>query len=322
MSNFNRLLGLAQKALDKAGPSNPDARPGQTDWRAVVRNAADALTGEGRGDAGAVRGAGGGAGEHGAATAAAAGAGAGAGAPVAAGPAAGVGGDAADRSAIARYDYLLQTADPHQIEQVHREAFARLTPAQRAQIEERMTVELPAHERPRSSEVDDLARAATRTEVGRPGVLRGLLARAGAGRPRPQGVGGARSGARGLAGGAAVAGAGVAAGGVLAAVAGGAVVSSVAGPLLEQAANIGVDFEALGSAIDLEGIAGGVEGLTGGIEGLTGGVEGLAGGVDGLAAGAGETVSGLGDQVSGLGDRVADLGSGFTLPGLDDLFGR
>ena len=63
---------------------------------------------------------------------------------------------------------------------------------------------------------------------------------------------------------------------------------------LEQAASLGVDFESLAGAID---------------------VEGLTGGVDEFAAGAGETVSGLGEQVS-------DLGSGFTLPGLDDLFGR
>ncbi|MHA7178446.1 hypothetical protein ACX80D_17585 [Arthrobacter sp. Sr24] len=37
----------------------------------------------------------------------------------------------ADRAAITRYDHLLETADPHQIEQMHREAFERLTPAQR-----------------------------------------------------------------------------------------------------------------------------------------------------------------------------------------------
>lgn len=100
---------------------------------------------------------------------------------------------------------------------------------------------------------------------------------------------------------------------MLAAVAGGAVVSSVAGPLLEQATNLGVDFDALAGAIDLEaltdgvggveGLAGGVEGLTGGgVDGLAGGMDGLAGGVDELAAGAGETISGLGDQVPGLGD--------------------
>ncbi|WP_236966749.1 hypothetical protein [Marisediminicola antarctica] len=197
--------------------------------------------------------------------------------------------DNADRAAIARYDYLLQTADPHQIEQVHREAFERLTPPQRNQIQQRMRAELPAHERPGTSGANDLARAAARTEASRPGTLQGLLARAGGHNARS--AGGIGGGA--LLGGAA-AGAGLAAGGVLAAVAGGAVVSSVAGPLLEQAANFGVDFDALASGIDLEG---------------------LTGGMGELAASAGETVSGLGDQLS-------EFGSDFNLPGLGDFFGR
>ncbi|MCY7405582.1 MAG: hypothetical protein LH475_13335, partial [Cryobacterium sp.] len=145
------------------------------------------------------------------------------------------------------------------------------------------------HERPRTSGADDLARAAARTEAGRPGFLRGLLARAGGHDSRS--VGGIGRGA--MLGGAA-AGAGLAAGGVLAAVAGGAVVSTVAGPLLEQAASFGVDFDALAGGIDLEG---------------------LTGGVDELAASAGETVSGLGDQVN-------EIGSDFNLPGLGDIFGR
>jgi hypothetical protein len=274
MSNIARLLGLAQKALDKAASTQevagriPTPRP----------------------------------------DAAAAGGGA---------PAASVG-SAADRAAIARYDYLLQTADPHQVEQVHREAFARLTPAQRAQIDERMRAELPEHEQPRSSRPDDLARAAARTEAARPGLLRGLLARAGGG-AGPGGVSagsaaagpgtrGLRDGrGAGMAGGAA-AGAGLAAGGALAAVAGGAVLSGAAAPLLEQAAALGVDFDALAGAVGLEGIAGGAEGLTTG--------------VDELAAGAGDTVSGVGDQLTGLGDQVREFGSRLGIPGLDDLFGR
>lgn len=47
---------------------------------------------------------------------------------------------AADRQAIARYDYLMQTADPQHIEQIHRDAFARLTPDQRGVIERRMQI--------------------------------------------------------------------------------------------------------------------------------------------------------------------------------------
>ena len=303
MSMFSKLTGMAQKALDKNGGAPAGGSgSGQTDWRSVVRSAADALTGDGR-PTGTSR-----------PTEAGRPAAAEASAPTPTGARAtnpGTQLDPADRAAIARYDYLLQTADPHQIEQVHREAFERLTPAQRAQIESRMTSELPAHERPKSSGSDDLARAATRTEMGRPGMLRGLLARAGT---LGSGSGG-RSGVRNGAIGGAVAGAGIAAGGVLAAVAGGAVLSSVAGPLLEQAGNLGVDFESLANGIDLESI-------TGGIDGLAGGVEGLTGGVDELAAGAGETVSGLGENVSGLGDQVRDLASGFEIPGLRDFFGR
>ncbi|CAL4860403.1 hypothetical protein MMM2322_02083 [Microbacterium sp. MM2322] len=185
----------------------------------------------------------------------------------------------ADRQAIARYDYLLQTADPHQVEQIHQEAFARLTPEQRAHLEARMAAELPPHERPRSSSPSDLARAAARGEATRPGMLKGLLARAGGGR-----------GASRLAGGAAI-GAGV---GILGAVAGGAILTSVAGPLLAQAAGLGVDFDALAQGVDLEGVAG-------------------------------EAVSGIGEQVTGMGDQVAGFGEnlgGFGLPGLDDIFGR
>ena len=40
----------------------------------------------------------------------------------------------ADEIAIERYRYLLRTAPPETIEQAHAEAFAKLTPAQRAQV--------------------------------------------------------------------------------------------------------------------------------------------------------------------------------------------
>jgi len=289
MSMFSKLTGLAKKALDNSGSSNRGANSGQTDWRGMVRSAADALTGDGRAaEVGPPTGSpaersGRGPARpnahptqsHRSASSAT---------PATKGPT-----ENADRAAIARYDYLLQTPDPQQIEEVHREAFERLTPAQREQIQQRMHAELPVQERPGTAGADDLARAAARTEAGRPGFLRGLLARAGGNDLRAGGGIG-----RGVLLGGAAAGAGVVAGGVLAAVAGGAVISSLAGPLLEQAANFGVDFDALASGIDLGG---------------------LTGGVDELAASAGETVSGLGDQ-------VAEFGSGFTLPGLDDLLGR
>jgi len=322
MSMFSKLSGLAKKALDGSGSgSGSGSASGPTDWRSVVRSAADALTGDGRPPGETARQPhADGYTDHSAPARPS-------GPPAAArpsAPATSAGSvDPADRAAIARYDYLLKTADPHQIEEVHREAFARLTPAQRAQIDERMRAELPESERPRSSGPDDLARAAARTEAARPGVLSGLLARAGGLGRRSGGRGGSAGVGRGALAGGAVAGAGLAAGGLLAAVAGGAVVSSVAGPLLEQAASFGVDFDALAGSLDLEGLTGGL-------------TEGLAGGVDELAAGAGETVAGLGDQVGGLGEQVGGLGeqvgglgeqvgglaSGFGLPGLDDLFGR
>ncbi|MFD1715246.1 hypothetical protein ACFSBZ_12265 [Amnibacterium flavum] len=276
MSMFSKLTGMAQKALDKSGSSQQGS--GSGDWRSMVRSAADALTGDGRPTRSTRPAA------DTAYRAPAVPARTGAAAPV----------DPADRAAIARYDYLLQTADPHQLETVHREAFARLTPAQREQIQARMNEELPAHERPRSAGTDDLARAATRTEMGRPGMLRGLLARAGGSRS------GGGIGRTAMVGGAA-AGAGLAAGGVLGAVAGGAILSSIAGPLLADAANFGVDFDALAGNLDIEG---------------------LTGGLDGVADGAGEAVSGLGDQVSGFGDQLGGLGSDFQIPGLDDFFGR
>lgn len=277
MNMLSKLAGLAQKALDKSGTPNQPRNAGQKDWRAIVRTAADTLTGDGR------------------ATEASAGR-----QPASTEtyraqshhsdsrvPSEEI--NNADRAAIARYDYLLETADPHQIEQMHREAFERLTPAQRDQIQQRMRTELPTKDHPRTSGADDLARTAARAEAGRPGFLRGLLARADGGSSRTgSGIG------RGVMVGGAAAGAGLLAGGVLTAVVGGAVVSSLAGPLLEQASNIGIDFEALGNGIDLEG---------------------LTGGLGEFAANAGETVSGLGEQFN-------DVGSNFSLPGLNDLFGR
>lgn len=195
----------------------------------------------------------------------------------------------ADRAAIARYDYLLQTADPQRVEQIHREAFARLTPEQRTLVEARMRQELEPGERPRSSSPDDLARAAGRAEAMNPGRMRGLLSRV-----RGAGAGGAAV----AAGGAAV--------GLLGAVAGGAVVSSVAGPLLEQAAGLGVDFGALAEGVDVESLAAGID------------VESLAGGAGDLMGSAGEAASGLGEAATGWGERLGDLG----IPGIGDLFGR
>lgn len=368
MSNLSRLFGLAKNALEKSGGlgssgtgSGSGNRSGSGtgggsssnaggDWRSIVRSAADALTGDSRQqsrdqwpNSGTGRDARGsnvphssaGAGTYpayGARDAGSASAGTGATITDRAASASAPELSAEDRAAIARYDYLLQTAEPQQIEQVHREAFARLTPAQREAIEQRMRSELPAHEQPRSSSPDDLARTATRAEMSRPGLLKGLLARVPAfGRSGGSGAGasGARGGGavRGLGaaaaglGGGAIAGAGLMAGGALAAVAGGAVLSSVAGPLLEQATNLGVDFESLAAGLDPEALLGGVDGLAG-VDDLAAGAGDLAAGAGDAVAGVSDQVGGLGDQVTGLGDQLSEFGSNFTLPGLDDLFGR
>jgi hypothetical protein len=81
----------------------------------------------------------------------------------------------ADDRAIARYRYLLQTAPPETIEQVHAEAFAKLTDDQRAVIYEELSKGAGTGERPLSSEPATLARAATRAELRVPGSLERLF---------------------------------------------------------------------------------------------------------------------------------------------------
>ncbi|HWH27160.1 MAG TPA: hypothetical protein VNT53_11010 [Pseudolysinimonas sp.] len=81
-----------------------------------------------------------------------------------------------DERALARYRYLLQTAPPETIEQVHAEAFAKLTDEQRALIYEELSKGAGTGERPLSSEPATLARAATRTEMRNPGSLQNALA--------------------------------------------------------------------------------------------------------------------------------------------------
>ncbi|MDN3312025.1 cation-transporting ATPase [Microbacterium oryzae] len=235
MSKLNQIIKLAKKAMDaQSSSSSQRGSSSQNDWMAKARSAAESLLGDQsrpqeRSD-----------GYRSAAT----------GVPR---PPAPYGdyrqgnrptppapsGSAQDRAAIARYDYLLQTARPDQIEQVHREAFARLTADQRAQVAARMRAELPPHEQPRSSDAPELARAAARTEATQPGKLRGLLARAGG-----VGVaGGVLAGAAGL----------------LGVVAGGAILTSVGGALLEQAQ--GIDFDGIAENLDVQSIAEGAGGF-------------------------------------------------------------
>lgn len=77
----------------------------------------------------------------------------------------------ADERAVKRYRYLLRTAPPETIEQVHAEAFARLSDEQRAMIYEEISRGQGTGERPLSSEPATLARAATRAEMRQPGSL-------------------------------------------------------------------------------------------------------------------------------------------------------
>lgn len=301
MGSLSRLFDLAAKALDSSGSSSP-SRSGGRDWRAMARDVAGAVTGDGGQTAPPAAAPG--AWTPPVGTPAAPGVGptppTPAGVALTPPAAAGVGPTeaaagrvgatrpagpaptAADRAAIARYEYLLQTSDPHQVEAIHREAFARLTPQQRAQVQAGMRSELRPAEQPRTAEAPELARVAARTEALRPGSMAGLLARVGRGSRGGSGGGAARGAAL------------VGAGGLLGAVAGGAVVSAVAAPLLAQAVATGIDFEAIAGGIDLEAIAGGVD----------------------LGA-AGEFVSGVGETASGFGEQL----SNFEIPGLRDIFG-
>ncbi len=80
-----------------------------------------------------------------------------------------------DEQAVERYRYLLRTAPPEAIEQAHEEAFARLTPQQRAMVLQQLSQNLPAHERAALERNGDdprtLARAATRAELREPGTI-------------------------------------------------------------------------------------------------------------------------------------------------------
>lgn len=159
-----------------------------------------------------------------------------------------------DAAAVARYDYLMRTATPDQIEQVHAEAFARLTPAQRDEVLLRMRDALRPSEQPASPAPGELARAAARSEAREPGLVHRLL-----------GGGG-----------------------------GDAVLGGVAAPLLAQATAIGVDLESLtsldtagiaeqatGAATDALGAPlDGLAGVTEGVSGIAQQLSDLAGSLD------------------------------------------
>jgi hypothetical protein len=77
-----------------------------------------------------------------------------------------------DDIAIERYRYLLRTAPAEEIERAHAEAFAQLTPEQRARVLEGLSSVTPEPElRAAGDDPDRLARVATRAELREPGTM-------------------------------------------------------------------------------------------------------------------------------------------------------
>jgi hypothetical protein len=91
----------------------------------------------------------------------------------------------ADEQALQRYRYMLKTAPPETIEQAHEEAFAKLTPAQRAQALRELAAETPEGERATlgggRDDPKSLARLATRSEMRQPGSIERIFGGTGRG---------------------------------------------------------------------------------------------------------------------------------------------
>ena len=85
-----------------------------------------------------------------------------------------------DEIAVERYRYLLRTAPPETIEQVHRDAFSKLTPQQRDIMFEQLSANAPRGERPVANDAASLATAATRSELRSPGTMERSLSGGGA----------------------------------------------------------------------------------------------------------------------------------------------
>ena len=81
-----------------------------------------------------------------------------------------------DEIAVERYRYLLRTAPPETIEQVHTEAFAKLTDEQRELLFQELSTGAPDGEAPRDSSARSLASSATRQELRNPGTMERSLA--------------------------------------------------------------------------------------------------------------------------------------------------
>ncbi|MCU1406590.1 MAG: hypothetical protein JWQ43_2893 [Glaciihabitans sp.] len=76
-----------------------------------------------------------------------------------------------DDIAVERYRYLLRTAPPETIEEVHREAFSKLSPEQRALLFEQLSANAPAGDKPAADDAKSLASSATRSELRQPGTM-------------------------------------------------------------------------------------------------------------------------------------------------------
>ncbi|PPF84599.1 hypothetical protein C5B96_06955 [Subtercola sp. Z020] len=136
-----------------------------------------------------------------------------------------------DEIAIERYRYLLRTAPPEAIEQVHAEAFGSLTPEQRAQVFAELSQNAPAGDAPLDESPAALARSATRSELRQPGILEKSFA--GGGTAGPGGAGRGMFGGAGA--GAGAGGGGLGFGGVFASSLLGSVAGYVIGSSIAQA---------------------------------------------------------------------------------------
>jgi hypothetical protein len=88
-----------------------------------------------------------------------------------------------DEIAVERYRYLLRTAPPETIEQVHEEAFAKLTPEQRKMLFTQLSADAPAGDAPLGDDPRSLAVSATRSEMRQPGTMERSLNNVGNGGP-------------------------------------------------------------------------------------------------------------------------------------------
>jgi hypothetical protein len=86
-----------------------------------------------------------------------------------------------DEIAVERYRYLLRTAPPETIDEVHREAFTKLTPEQRDILFEQLTANAPEGEKPRGNDPASLATSATRSELRQPGTMERSMGAGGGG---------------------------------------------------------------------------------------------------------------------------------------------